>query len=251
MAPFVAYDDTANIDFYWEPGMEIKDTEGNPVEGPFDFRDYDRRVIVLDRNRMVAERTVEWLSENGWMSKTIVFCETEEHAARIRDFIKELVPEQVAKNPNYCVRITASDKEGLLQLENFNDKFTEYPVVVTTSELLTTGHDCFMTKLIVIDKIVGSKTQFKQILGRGSRLDVERGKTHFTVIDFRHATRHLDKNWDGDTQPYEGETIPKIIYKPGPPVVRPQFKKIVIQTPVPVEIDQEIIKIYGNEKMTY
>ena len=252
LAPFVAYDDTSNIDWHWEPGMEVEDIDGNPVEGPFDFRDYDRRVIVPDRNRMVAERVVEWLSENGWMCKTIVFCETEEHAARIRDYIKELVPEQVAKNPNYCVRITASDKEGIKQLENFNDRFSAYPVIATTSELLTTGHDCFMTKLIVIDKLVGSKTQFKQILGRGSRMDEKLGKTHFTVIDFRHATSLLDKDWDGDVEPYEESGRHEVIHVEVPPrPERPQYEKIVIKTPIPVEIEQEIIKVYGNGKMTF
>ena len=255
LAPFIAYDDTANIDWNWEPGMHVVDEDGNPVIGPFDFRDYDRRVIVPDRNRMVAERVVDWLNnnvnDNGIMPKTIVFCETEEHAARMRDFIKQLLPEEVAKNPNFCIRITGSDKEGLMQLDNFNDKNSDYPVVVTTSDLLTTGHDCFMTKLIVIDKCVGSSTEFKQIIGRGSRLDESRKKMFFTILDFRHATSLLDGGWDGDVKPYEeSERHKKTVIVVNPPR-GPQFKKIVIKTPIPVEIEQELIKTYGQGKMTF
>ncbi len=250
LAPFIAYDDTANIDWNWEPGMHVVDQDGNPVEGPFDFRDYDRRVVVPDRNRIVAERVVDWLNDNGRMSKTIIFCETEEHAARMRDFIKMLLPEEVAKDPNYCVRMTSSDEEGVKQLDNFNDKFQDYPVVVTTSELLTTGHDCFMTKLIVIDKLVCSPTQFKQIIGRGSRMDEERGKLYFTVIDFRHATSHLDSDWDGDVKPYEEKGRHPRIRVPIDPPDRPQFKQIYIKTPIPVEIQQELVKLYDNGQVT-
>lgn len=252
LAPFIAYDDTANIDWNWEPGMHVVDQDGNQVQGPFDFRDYDRRVIVPDRNKMVAERVVDWLEENGVMSKTIVFCETEEHAARMRDFIKMLMPGEVARNPNYCIRITGSDKEGLMQLDNFNDKFSPYPVVVTTSELLTTGHDCFMTKLIVIDKLVGSPTEFKQIIGRGSRMDESLGKMCFTIIDFRHATTLLDSDWDGDVKPYEESGRHTVIQIEVPPRSdRPQFKQIIIKTPISVEIQQELIKSYGSGRMTY
>lgn len=249
LAPFIAYDDTTNIDWSWTPDMELYDENGNRVEGPFDFKDYDQRVIVPSRNRAVAERVVDWLRENGVMSKTIIFCQTEDHALRMRDFIKELMPDMVAKNPNYCVRMTASDPDGVAKLDDFNDKYTAFPVVVTTSDLLTTGHDCFMTKLIVIDKNVGSATEFKQILGRGSRLDEELGKTHFTILDFRHATSHLDKDWDGDVQPYvesERHQVVHVEVDHHPT----QYGQVVINEDIPVEIQQEIIKSYGGGKMT-
>ena len=132
------------------------------------------------------------------MQKTIVFCATEEAAERMRVALVNMNADMVEKNPDYVVRITGSDAYGKSKLKYFISVSEEYPVIATTSELLSTGADCKMTKLIVLDKTVESMTTFKQIIGRGTRINEKAGKTNFTVMDFRNVTRHFaDPDWDG------------------------------------------------------
>ena len=132
------------------------------------------------------------------MQKTIVFCATEDAAERMRIALTNLNSDMVAENPDYVVRITGSDTYGKSKLGYFISVSSPFPVIATTSELLSTGADCKMTKLIVLDKNVESMTTFKQIIGRGTRIREKDGKTHFTVMDFRNVTRHFtDPDWDG------------------------------------------------------
>lgn len=139
------------------------------------------------------------------MQKTIVFCATEEHAEMMRIALINLNSDMVAKNPDYVVRITGSDDYGKSKLKYFISTSEKYPVIATTSELLSTGADCKMTKLIVLDKTVDSMTTFKQIIGRGTRIREKEGKTHFVVMDFRNVTRlFTDPDWDGPIEQDEG-----------------------------------------------
>jgi type I restriction enzyme R subunit len=132
------------------------------------------------------------------MAKTIVFCATEDAAERMRQALVNLNSDMVKENPDYVVRITGSDVYGKKKLDYFISVSSEYPVIATTSKLLSTGADCKMTKLIVLDEMIGTMTEFKQIIGRGTRLREKEGKTHFVVMDFRNVTRlFADPDWDG------------------------------------------------------
>ena len=139
------------------------------------------------------------------MQKTIVFCASEDHAERMRIALINQNADMVRENPDYCVRITGSDIYGKSKLDYFISVSSPYPVIATTSELLSTGADCKMTKLIVLDKTVESMTTFKQIIGRGTRIREKDGKTHFVVMDFRNVTRLFsDPDWDGPIEQSEG-----------------------------------------------
>ena len=155
-------------------------------------------MILEDRINEVANEITEYLKATGRMQKTIVFCATEDAAERMRIALVNLNSDMVAANPDYVVRITGSDIYGKSKLDYFISVSSEYPVIATTSELLTTGADCKMTKLIVLDKYIESMTTFKQIIGRGTRIREKEGKTHFTVMDFRGVTKlFADPDWDG------------------------------------------------------
>ena len=159
---------------------------------------YPNGIILEDRINEVANEITEYLKATGRMQKTIVFCATEDAAERMRIALINLNSDMVKENPDYVVRITGSDTYGKSKLDYFISVSSEYPVIATTSELLSTGADCKMTKLIVLDKNVESMTTFKQIIGRGTRIREKEGKTHFTVMDFRNVTRHFtDPDWDG------------------------------------------------------
>lgn len=135
------------------------------------------------------------------MQKTIVFCATEDAAERMRVALVNFNKDMVAQNPDYVVRITGSDEYGKSKLDYFISVGSPYPVIATTSKLLSTGADCKMTKLIVLDENIGSMTEFKQIIGRGTRLREKEGKTHFVVMDFRGVTRlFYDEGWDGPVE---------------------------------------------------
>ena len=139
-----------------------------------------------------------YLKSTDRMQKTIVFCANEDHAERMRIELNNLNADMCAQNPDYVVRITGSDEYGKSKLDYFISVSAPYPVIATTSKLLSTGADCKMTKLIVLDQMIGSMTEFKQIIGRGTRLREADGKTHFVVMDFRGVTRlFADPEWDG------------------------------------------------------
>ena len=201
LAPFKVIGITLNIGEGWRPYKGQRDIFGNVIEDRiYNNRDYDypNGVILEDRINEVANEITEYLKATGRMQKTIVFCATEDAAERMRIALVNLNSDMVTANPDYVVRITGSDIYGKSKLDYFISVSSEYPVIATTSELLTTGADCKMTKLIVLDKYIESMTTFKQIIGRGTRIREKEGKTHFTVMDFRGVTKlFADPDWDG------------------------------------------------------
>ena len=206
-----------------------KDLEGYiPEEGKVDVngqiiehrvytsKDFDRKLIIDKRTETVAKRITEYLKQTDRFSKTIVFCVDEEHALRMREALINENQDLVAQNDKYIMRITGSDELGKQQLENFIDNNCRYPTIVTTSKLLSTGVDCKMVKLIVLESNINSMTEFKQIIGRGTRLVWDKDKRFFTIMDFRKATLLFsDPEFDGPaTSTYEGDGE-----KPVPPAI--------------------------------
>ena len=199
LAPFRVINVRTNVSEGWRPTEGQQDAEGRDIEDRiYNEKDYDRAIILQDRRSLTAQEITQYLKKTDRMAKTIVFCATEEHADRMRVELANLNADMMKLYPDYVVRITASDDYGRGKLEEFCKIKSKTPVIATTSELLSTGVDCKMVKLIVLDKMIGSMTQFKQILGRGTRLVEKAGKTSFVVMDFRNVTNlFADPNWDG------------------------------------------------------
>lgn len=198
----------------YRPELGQLDRDGNAIEDRiYNTKDFDRNIVLDDRTKLTAKKVTEFLKESGdRFQKTIVFCVDEEHAARMRQALINENADLVAENARYVMRITGSDKEGQEQLGNFIDPESKYPVLVTTSRLLSTGVDAQTCRLIVLDRAVGSMTEFKQIVGRGTRVHEDTKKFYFTLIDFRGATSHFaDPDFDGDPvqiyEPGEGDAI--------------------------------------------
>lgn len=206
LAPFRVISITTDIGDGWRPRKGQRDIYGNVIEDRiYNNSDFDYNIIIEDRITQVAKEITEYLKSTGRMQKTIVFCATEEHAERMRIALNNLNADMIQKNPDYVVRITGSDNYGKSKLDYFISVSAEYPVIATTSKLLSTGADCKMTKLIVIDQMINSMTEFKQIIGRGTRLREQDGKTHFTVMDFRGVARlFADPDWDGPIETDSG-----------------------------------------------
>jgi type I restriction enzyme R subunit len=193
----------------YRPEAGQLDREGEEVEDRiYNTKDFDRMLVLDDRTKLVAKKVTEFLKESGdRFQKTIVFCVDREHAARMRQALVNENADLYAQNQRYVMRITGGDTEGQAQLGNFIDPESPYPVLVTTSRLLSTGIDAQTCRLIVLDREVGSMTEFKQIVGRGTRVHEDTKKFYFTLIDFRGATSHFaDKDFDGE---------PVQIYEPG------------------------------------
>ena len=191
LAPFKVINETLNISDGWRPYKGQTDIFGNIIEDRvYNNKDYDYPggVILQDRIDEVASEITEYLKSTDRMQKTIVFCATEDAADRMRVALVNCNSDMVAENPDYVVRITGSDIYGKSKQDYFISVSSPYPVIATTSELLSTGADCKMTKLIVLDKSIESMTMFKQIIGRGTRIREKDGKTHFVVMDFRYQT---------------------------------------------------------------
>ncbi|MBQ0026682.1 MAG: DEAD/DEAH box helicase family protein [Lachnospiraceae bacterium] len=199
LAPFRVISIKTDIGDGWRPYLGQTDIYGNLIEDrTYTNSDFDYNITIEDRINQVAKEITEYLKSTDRMQKTIVFCATEEHAERMRIALNNLNSDMVQQNPDYVVRITGSDAYGKSKLDYFISVSAKYPVIATTSKLLSTGADCKMTKLIVIDQMINSMTEFKQIIGRGTRLREKDGKTHFTVMDFRGVTRlFADPDWDG------------------------------------------------------
>ena len=199
LAPFKVINITTNIGDEWRPTKGQKDIYGNEIEDRiYNNSDYDYNIIIEDRIREVAQEITNYLKSTDRMAKTIVFCADETHAERMRVALTNANADMCKKHPDYVVRITGSDEYGKGKLDYFISVSEKYPVIATTSKLLSTGVDCKMTKLIVLDQQIGSMTEFKQIIGRGTRLREKEGKTYFTVMDFRNVTRlFADPDWDG------------------------------------------------------
>ena len=199
LAPFKVINIMTNIGEGWRPQKGQLDIYGNEIpDRIYTNSDYDYNIIIEDRIREVAQEITRYLKSTDRMARTIVFCATEDAALRMRDMLAQLNQDMVKRNPDYVVRITGSDEIGKSKLDYFRSTTEKYPVIATTSKLLSTGADIKMTKLIVLDEMIGSMTEFKQILGRGTRLREKEGKTHFAVMDFRNVTRlFADPDWDG------------------------------------------------------
>lgn len=199
LAPFKVINIMTDIGDGWRPRKGQRDIYGNEIEDRiYTNSDYDYNIIIEDRIQQVAAEITRYLKSTDRMAKTIVFCATEDAAERMRQALVNLNSDMVKENPDYVVRITGSDEYGKKKLDYFISVSAPYPVIATTSKLLSTGADCKMTKLIVLDEMIGSMTEFKQIIGRGTRLREKEGKTHFVVMDFRNVTRlFADPDWDG------------------------------------------------------
>lgn len=204
LAPYRVTNSFINVDLEgWCPEEDETDIHGYLIEkGYYSRKDFGREVALLKRREIVARRITKMLHQIGRMTKTIVFCTDVEEAEAMRELLVNLNSDLCMRDPRYVMRITGDDNYGKKQLDNFIDVDEPYPCVVTTSEMLSTGVDCKTCGLIVIDKEIGSMTEFKQIVGRGTRLRTDKGKWHFEILDFRNATQLFkDPEFDGDPDP--------------------------------------------------
>ena len=257
LAPFKVISITTDISDGWRPLKGQCDYYGKEIEDRvYNNTDYDYNIIIADRINQVALEITNYLISTDRMQKTIVFCATEDAAERMRIALTNFNADMCAKNPDYVVRITGSDDYGKSKLDYFISVSSPYPVIATTSKLLSTGADCKMTKLIVLDENIGSMTEFKQIIGRGTRLREKEGKTHFVVMDFRGVTRLFsDPDWDGPVEvdpnykPTKPKESPTIVNPPLPPV-DPQEKPYVDVNGCHVSIINKVVSVYdANGKL--
>ena len=202
LAPFKVINVTTSIGDGWRPQEGQKDADGNLIEDRiYNNKDYDYSIVISDRTEQVAQEITAYLKSTNRMQKTIVFCATEAAAERMAKALINLNQDMMIENSHYVTRITSSDKAGKKQLSLFISPKLEGTIIATTSDLLSTGTDCKLVSLIVLDKNIGSMTQFKQIIGRGTRIREEEGKLSFTVMDFRGVTRlFADPDWDGPVE---------------------------------------------------
>ncbi|GAB4287781.1 MAG: DEAD/DEAH box helicase family protein [Marinilabiliales bacterium] len=201
LAPYKVVKITLDIDAEgWRPPKGYLDKDGNPVEDRiYNRTDFDRNIIVEERRKLVADKITEFLKGYDRFAKTIVFCVDIEHAEGMRTALANANADEVAKNSKYVMQITGDNEEGKRELDSFINPSEKYPVIATTSKLMTTGVDAQTCKLIVLDSNIGSSTEFKQIIGRGTRINEEYAKTYFTILDFRNVTNHFaDPDFDGD-----------------------------------------------------
>lgn len=208
LAPYRVTNSFINVDLEgWSPEEDETDIHGYLIEqGYYSRKDFGREVALLKRREIVARRITKMLHQIGRMTKTIVFCADVDEAEAMRELLVNLNSDLCKKDARYVMRITGDDNYGKKQLDNFIDVDEPYPCVVTTSEMLSTGVDCKTCGLIVIDKEIGSMTEFKQIVGRGTRLRIDKGKWHFEILDFRNATQLFkDPEFDGDPDPKDDE----------------------------------------------
>lgn len=201
LAPYRVVRIGLNIDLMgYRPGGGKTDKEGNELEDRmYNRKDFERNLVIDERTELVARKITEFLKGTDRFSKTIIFCNDIEHAERMRMAMVQQNADLASANPKYVMRITGDNEEGKRELDNFIDPEQTYPVIATTSELMTTGVDAQTCKLIVLDSEIKSMTKFKQIIGRGTRINEDFGKLYFSIIDFRKATDlFADKNFDGD-----------------------------------------------------
>ena len=249
LAPFKVVNITTNIGDEWRPTKGQKDIHGNEIEDRiYNNTDYDYNIIIEDRIREVAQEITSYLKHTDRMAKTIVFCADEDHAERMRIALVNENSDMCKKHPDYVVRITGSDAYGQSKLDYFISVASPTPVIATTSKLLSTGVDCKMVKLIVLDQRINSMTEFKQIVGRGTRIREKEGKTHFTIMDFRNITRlFADPEWDGPIEVDES-------YAPGAkkPYPEPKEPEPPHEPPIKYEkpiVDQDGCQVFITNKV--
>ena len=256
LAPFKVINIKTNIGDGWRPYKGQTDYYGQLIEDRvYNNSDYDYNIIIQDRIDEVAKEVTEYLKATDRMAKTIVFCATEDAAERMRIALTNCNSDMCKINPDYVVRITGSDDYGKGKLDYFISVSSKYPVIATTSKLLSTGADCKMVKLIVLDENIGSMTEFKQIIGRGTRIRENDGKTHFSIMDFRGVTRlFADPDWDGEVEidpDYPKKKFPPTPDLPVPPrplvpPTSPKVKPYVDKSGCRVEIIQKSVAIYDT-----
>lgn len=255
LAPFKVINVMTDIGEGWRPRKGQLDINGIEIpDRVYTNSDYDYNIVIEDRIQQVAKEITRYLKSTDRMAKTIVFCATEDAAERMRQALINLNSDMVKEHPDYVVRITGSDVYGKSKLDYFISVSAKYPVIATTSKLLSTGADCKMTKLIVLDEMIGSMTEFKQIIGRGTRLREKDGKTHFVVMDFRNVARlFADPDWDGPieidpsftpggTKPQRGPGDDPV--DPPVPPIDPKQKPIVGKDGCKVEIIRKTVSVY-------
>ena len=255
LAPFKVINIKTNIGDGWRPVKGQRDINGQLIEDRiYNNTDYDYNIIIEDRIREVAQEITKYLKQTDRMQKTIVFCADEPHAERMRVALVNENSDMCKKNPDYVVRITGSDDYGKGKLDYFISVSSPYPVIATTSKLLSTGVDCKMVKLIVLDQNINSMTEFKQIVGRGTRLREKEGKKYFVIMDMRNVTRlFADPAWDGPIEVDEGYTpsptpsgyVITDDSEDGGNVVEEELKKpIVNKNGCRVEIISKVVSVY-------
>ena len=237
LAPFKVINITTDIGDGWRPRKGQLDIYGHEIpDRIYNNRDYDYNIIIEDRIVQVAKEITDYLKATDRMSKTIVFCATEDAALRMRNELARQNPDMMQKYPDYVVRITGNDIFGKDKLDYFISVGSKTPVIATTSKLLSTGADCKMTKLIVLDEWINSMTEFKQIIGRGTRIREKDGKTHFIVMDIRGVTAlFADPDWDGPIEIDEDYGREKRGPGPCPPGPKPNPDPDPVDPPYPPE----------------
>ncbi len=257
----------------WRPPKGMLDKHGKPIpDRIYNLKDMDRELVLEARTQQVAEKVTEFLKATDPFQKTIVFCSDIDHAERMRQALVNLNEERVNENRRYVMRITGDDKDGKAELDNFINPESRYPVIATTSKLMTTGVDAQTCRLIVLDQHIQSMTEFKQIIGRGTRINEDYGKYWFTIIDFKKATElFADKNFDGDPvqvyEPGEGESCvppddtqqgrllddPTALSESGQggdlpkPPSQPRIKYVVPATALKISVVAERVQYYGAD----
>ncbi|OCH03397.1 EcoAI/FtnUII family type I restriction enzme subunit R [Aliivibrio fischeri] len=213
LAPYKVIRVDLDVDLQgWRPTKDQIDNNGELIQDRiYNQKDFDRTMVIDERTELVAKTITDYLKRTDPMAKTIVFCNDIDHAERMRRAIANLNPDQMAKNDKYVMKITGDDELGKGQLDNFINPKKAYPVIATTSELMTTGVDAKTCKLVVLDQNIKSMTKFKQIIGRGTRIDDRYGKLWFTILDFKKATElFADERFDGTPEKVI-KTTPEII----------------------------------------
>ena len=217
LAPYKVIRVDMDKDLGWRPTQGKLDSKGQVVEDRiYNASDMNKTLVLTQRDQAVAKRITEFLKATDRMAKTIVFCEDIDHAARMRQALINANADLASQNPKYVMQITGDNEEGKLELDNFINPRKPYPVIACTSRLMTTGVDAKTCKLVVLDRTINSMTEFKQIIGRGTRIDEDYGKLWFTILDFKRATElFADEAFDGE---------PVVVFEPqaGDPVVPPE-----------------------------
>lgn len=244
----------------WRPPKGFKDKSGNPVEDRiYNRKDFDKNLVVEERRKLVARKISEFLRGTNRMDKTIVFCVDIEHAEGMRQALINENADLASRNPKYVMRITGDNQEGKNELDNFISPEEKYPVITTTSKLMSTGVDAQTCKVIVLDNNIQSMTEFKQIIGRGTRINEDFNKLYFTILDFRNVTDlFADPDFDGDPVRIkvttEGESIDNVEAEEEAvtdPIVDPETgEQVQVKYPLPrtaaSKTEEPLQKVFVN-----